>query len=110
MSSNSTRIRELNDAFRMSFTGGKIYMAAGVAALDDAAKTKVLTTVRNFSAFSKDNDPYGEHDFGNFTIDDEKYFFKIDYYSSRDPDLGSEDPSDPNETERVLTIMLAEEY
>ena len=110
MSENTARIRELNDAFRTSFTGGKVYMTDGVAALDDATKAKVLTSVRTFTAFSRDNDPYGEHDFGSFEIDGARYFFKIDYYSARDPDLGSQDPSDPAQTERALTIMLAEEY
>jgi Protein of unknown function (DUF3768) len=57
--------------------------------------------------------PYGEHDFGAFTFDHEgeslRIFWKIDYYA---PDLlhGSEDPADPAQTIRVLTIMLAEEY
>jgi hypothetical protein len=65
--------------------------------------------VRRFSEFGPDNDPHGEHDFGVFEHDGHRFFFKIDYY---DPDLrfGSEDPTDPEKTTRVLTIMLAEEY
>ena len=56
-----------------------------------------------------DNDPYQEHDFG-VTLDDRKLFWKIDYFDKRDPDLGAENPADAETTERVLTLMLAEEY
>ena len=56
-----------------------------------------------------DSDPYEEHDFGSFEADGRTIFFKIDYY---DPTLTvhSSDPSDAAVTERVITIMLAEEY
>ena len=63
-----------------------------------------------FDDFNADNDPHREHDFGSFELNGDKLFWKIDYYSTDDPDLGSEDPSDPAKTERVLTVMLAEEY
>jgi Protein of unknown function (DUF3768) len=55
------------------------------------------------------NDPYGEHDFGNFTLAGRKFFWKIDAYDAN-MEFGSEDPADPSQTTRVLTIMLAEEY
>jgi len=66
-------------------------------------------SVATFSDFDKENDPYGEHDFGNFTLAGRKFFFKVDYYDSN-MEFGSEDPADPSKTTRVLTIMLAEEY
>jgi len=103
------RIRELNDAFRRSFSGGKVMMTAGVAALSIVTKSKVLDTVRTFEAFTADNDPHGEHDFGSFEIDDRKVFWKIDCYDAA-MEFGSEDPADPSKTTRVLTIMLASEY
>lgn len=66
--------------------------------------------MREFSEFSEDNDPYGEHDFGAFDIEGAgKIFWKIDYYN-RTMDGGSDDPDDPGKTTRVLTIMLASEY
>jgi len=65
--------------------------------------------VKEFSDFTDDNDPWGEHDFGSFEHDGQKFFFKLDYYDNN-LEFGSEDPSDPVQTTRVLTVMLAEEY
>jgi hypothetical protein len=65
--------------------------------------------VARFDAFSPDNDPYREHDFGSVQVGEQTVFFKIDVY---DLDLRchSLDAADPSVTARVLTIMLAEEY
>jgi hypothetical protein len=103
------RIRLLNDSFRTTFVGGQVVMTPGVAELPADEKARVLLTVQGFAAFDAENDPHGEHDFGNFELAGETYFFKVDYYS---PDLkgGSEDPADPEKTTRVLTIMRADEY
>lgn len=103
------RIRDLNDAFRRSFAGGKVMMTAGVAAMTDEKRAEVFDQVRTFEVFNADNDPRGEHDFGNFEIDGRKLFWKIDYYDAA-VEFGSEDPADPSKTTRVLTIMLASEY
>jgi hypothetical protein len=94
----TARIRELNDALRTTFTGGRVMMSAGVAALDEAGQAAVLQKVRTFNAFDRDNEHNGV-----------RYFAKIDYYT---PDLsaGSEDPSDPAQTARVMTITRADEY
>ena len=103
------RIRELNDGFRSSFSGGRIMMTAGVIELPEAITAKALELVATFDQFSEDNDPHGEHDFGSFELVNRTFFWKIDYY---DPqcEFGSEDPADPAKTTRILTIMLAEEY
>jgi len=103
------QVRALNDAFRCSLSGGKVMMTAGIAALPDAARATVLDEVRTFEAFSADNDPLGEHDFGSLEVDGRKIFWKIDYYDAA-MEFGSEDPADPTKTTRVLTIMLASEY
>ncbi len=56
-----------------------------------------------------DNDPHGEHEFGNFELAGRTFFFKIDAYDT-EMRYGSPDPADPAKTTRVLTIMLADEY
>ena len=109
MSDNTARIREMNDVFRKTFEGGRIVMTIGVSALEANVKRQVLDKVRAFDEFTKDNDPHGEHDFGSFLIAGDRFFWKIDYYDAAMV-AGSEDPSDPAQTTRVLTIMLAEEY
>ncbi|MCP3475053.1 DUF3768 domain-containing protein [Bradyrhizobium sp. CCGUVB1N3] len=105
----SVRIRALNDAFRQTFQGGRVMMTSGVADLPDEVKAAVLQLVASFNQFTEDNDPHGEHDFGSFVLADQKLFWKIDYYDER-CEFGSEDPSDPKCTTRVLTVMSADEY
>src|SRR5690349_4244881 len=106
---STKKIRALNDAFRTSMTGGKVLLTAGVNVLPSDVKTMVIQSVETFSDFNEENDPYAQHDFGNFTITNRKFYFKLDYYDTN-MEFGSEDPSDPTKTTRVLTIMLAEEY
>ena len=103
------KIRELNDMFRTTMTGGRVLMTAGVDALPSDVKAMVIRKVVTFSEFTPDNDPHGEHDFGSFDLAGRKFFFKIDYFDAA-MQFGSEDPADPAKTTRVLTIMLAEEY
>ena len=103
------KIRELNDQFRKTFSGGKVLRTAGVASLPTIEQATILKMVQTFDNFSKANDPYGEHDFGAFDFDGITYFWKIDYYDN-DYLYLSPDAADPNVTNRVLTIMRADEY
>jgi hypothetical protein len=68
-----------------------------------------VTAVREFSDFTENNDPFGEHDFGIFELDGVTLFWKIDLYD-RSLAWASPDPADPAVTRRVLTILLAKEY
>ena len=111
---NVARIRELNDAFRKypwsdSRALGRTVVTAGVNAGGPEFVLRVLDAVAGFEKFTADNDPHHEHDFGNLEVDGQKIYFKIDYYDA-DCLYGSEDPSDPAKTCRVLTVMLATEY
>lgn len=106
---SAAKIRELNDRFRTTMTGGRVMMTAGVDALPSDVKVMVIRRVATFSDFTPDNDPHKEHDFGSFTLSGQKFFWKIDAYDA-DMQFGSEDPADPETTTRVLTIMPAEEY
>ena len=102
-------IRELNDAFRHTFVGGAVMITSGVEAMPPDQRRSLLQKVRSFDAFTEDNDPHAEHDFGAVDEGGERYFWKIDYYD-RDTEHGSPDPTDAAVTTRVLTIMCADEY
>ncbi len=115
MTSDKTRaaqIAALNDAFRQNRGGnGRQVMTAGVHAEGPEFVAKALARVATFDAFTADNDPYGERDFGSFEIDGQGVFFKIDYFEAGSGFTeGAEAPDNPDTTDRLLTIMLAEEY
>jgi hypothetical protein len=103
------RIRELNDAFRKTFAGGKMVMTASVAALPEMVKSSALVKMAEFNDFTVENDPHGEHDFLSFEHCNRTWFWKCDYYD-KEMDGGSEDPADRDKTTRVGTLMLAEDY
>lgn len=104
------RIAELNDLCRKAMgVAGRLFQTEGICSLSDADQSRIRELVETYDDFSEDNDPYGERDFGAFDFNGQKIFWKIDYYN-RALDAGSEDPSDPVVTCRVLTIMLASEY
>ena len=103
-------IAELNDLCRNAMgIGGRVFQTSGIQALSPAEQSAIREKVETFDAFTADNDPYGERDFGAFEHNGQRIFWKIDYYDST-LTKGSEDPSDPRQTVRVLTIMLASEY
>jgi hypothetical protein len=111
MSDTTTKkIAELNDLCRTAMgVTGKLFQTAGINALPLADQSAIREKVETFSDFTPDNDPHGERDFGAFEHNGNRIFWKIDYYD-RTMTKGSEDPSDPSQTVRVLTIMLASEY
>ena len=97
----------------------------GFRSLPDADQSQVRELIETFDAFTEDNDPHGERDFGTIyqlgdgrwttdrprVRDDERkrVFWKLDYYD-RGLRFVSEDAADPARTRRVLTIMLSDEY
>ena len=112
---DSERIGVLNDQARSlgpaSTNRVRWVITSGITALGPDGVVLAIQTVRDFTAFDQDNDPYGEHDFGTLDVDGKRLFFKVDYYRrGSDYTEGAEMPEDPNTTDRILTLMLAEEY
>lgn len=84
-------------------------MTAGIRDLPEDLKAAVVQAIRSFDAFTSDNDPYEEHDFGAVSVGGERVMFKIEYF-----DLTglrhSPDPGNADVTLRIMTVMLADEY
>lgn len=102
-------IRQLNDRLRQNLDTGIAVVTPGVAALGKDAVEQIFRTISVYDDFCHANDPYGEHDFGQFEAYGEKLFFKIDYFDKA-LNMHSPDPADPAVTTRVISVMLALEY
>jgi hypothetical protein len=109
MTTQTEAIRALNDDLRQNLSAGTALITPGIAALGAEAVARIVKTIAIYDDFCHANDPYEEHDFGSFEVDGQTIFFKIDYYDKALA-FHSPDPADPSVTERVITIMLAEEY
>ena len=109
MATQVERIRTLNDELRQHLLGGLAVMTPGVSALGPAAVDRIVKKISVFDDFCHANDPHEEHDFGSFEAEGHTIFFKIDYLDQT-LTYHSPDPADPSVTERVITIMLADEY
>jgi hypothetical protein len=109
MDAKTARIRALNDELRQNFAVGIAVMTPAVAALGAEVVERIVKTIAVFDDFCHANDPHEEHDFGAFDVDGHTIMFRIDYYD-RAMSRHSPDPADPSVTQRVITIMLAEEY
>lgn len=105
----TARIRELNDILRTTGVGGTIAFTGSLAGELEEYRLEVYERVRLFRDFSEGRDPYGEHDFGQLRVTGKDVMWKIDYYD-KTMEYGSEDPSDPEQTTRVLSIFFAEDY
>ena len=103
------RIQELNDRLRTTGQGGRIMVTRGIAALGQGELGRIMKAVAAFDEFSRNNDPWGEHDCAVLEVDGRRIAWKIDYYDQQ-LEYGSPDPADSAVTTRVLTVMLAEEY
>jgi len=122
----NTAIRTLNDAARFR-PGATCHCAIteGIEGLPMAQRVAILRQIIAYDAFTADNDPHNEHDFGTLyrlasgdwtqhrPEDAEQIaqtvFWKFDYYDNA-LEFGSAEPWNADVTTRVLTVMLASEY
>ena len=107
--SNISEIALQNDNFRKHLSQGTLVLTQGIRSNTKEDLEAIITKVRTFDTFDENNDPYGERDFGTFDYKGRRIFWKIDYYDQEFLYL-SPDVSNPRLTNKVLTIMYAEEY
>ena len=115
MTTRQTQIAAMNDRFRQEGPSravpGRMLTTAGIAALPSSLQAAIVARVQAFEAFTEDNDPHGEHDFGSIDLQGApRVFWKIDCYADAEIDAGSEDAADAARSFRVLTVILASEY
>jgi hypothetical protein len=94
-------IAQKNDLARTTFFNCRVVVSEALSR--SPKKEDVITAVREFNAFTPDNDPHGEHDCAFFEVDGERFFFKFDYYDEN-YEFYQEDGK------RVLTIGFASDY
>ena len=107
--SNAAQIAALNDAFRANPSLGTFVLTACILTDMPQDVAAILDKVRTFKDFNEGDDPYGLRDFVAFDFNGKKIFWKIDYYD-RNFEFASPDAADPAVTNRVLTVMYADEY
>ena len=106
---DTAKIRDLNDRFRQTLQGGTILFTPGVNAFPMDMKDRLIAAIRAFDDFNEDNEPRALHDFGEVTVDGQRFWFKLDLYDEN-LEYGSPDPADPRVTRRVMTVMQPSEY
>ena len=106
---NAEVIAQQNDDFRKHLSQGTLVLTQGIRSNTPEDLKEIITKVRTFDTFDENNDPYNEHDFGAFDFKGKKIFWKIDNYDREFLYL-SPDVSNPRLTNKVMTVMYAEEY
>ncbi|WP_120632615.1 DUF3768 domain-containing protein [Ruegeria sp. EL01] len=88
---------------------GRLLVTPGVVGLGAAFMQEAVRLTAEFDVFSPDADPYALHEMGVITVQGETVWWRIDLYDC-DYAYGADVPSDPDQTRRVLTILLPSEY
>ena len=105
----AARIKLLNENLRIHGRGGTIVMSPGIRALHTDTIDAIMAAVRSFNDFNRENDPFCEHNSAHLVVEGIKVFWHIEYRDSLGGEV-SEEPENPDATDRVLTVMLAEEW
>ncbi|MDY6807014.1 MAG: DUF3768 domain-containing protein [Cyanobacteriota bacterium] len=105
----SEAIALLNDRFRKGDRSlGEYKLSRQILALPKHKQKQLFKDLHEFSDFNYENDPGGERKQGAIAMDGVTYIWKIDYLDLSMTML-SEDPSDANQTTRILSLIRKDE-
>ncbi|PIE15352.1 MAG: hypothetical protein CSA68_06640 [Rhodobacterales bacterium] len=99
----------IEDTARPDGLEGKVFVPPGVMANGDDFVRMALPLTAKYSTFQQESDPYGLHEMGVITVFGIRVWWRIDLYDT-DYRYGSDAPADPEQTRRVLTVLLPSEY
>jgi len=104
-------IEAQNNAFRSTFSPfyGMVQFSNLCQALVPEKLNQLIKLVQSAGKTDEGDNPYGENDFGTVDLNNNTYYWKIDYYDST-YSYHSEDKSDLKKTNRLLSIMHCSEY
>lgn len=99
-----TTIIRLNDRLRTTFKGGRVQITPNVYQLDDRLRGRALSVLARYDRFHPDS----EHDWGTFIFAGYSFEWRIEYRGA-DESAHSPDPSDAEQTFRVLTLYAMDD-
>lgn len=99
--------RRHNDELRMHLLGGGTLVTQTIATFDLAKMRRLLEQLAKYDRFCAASDPSGEHAFGAFDFEGTPVVFHI---ATEPATRLASSQRHPIPAERIMTIMLAEEY
>jgi len=100
--------RALNDHFRKTGEGGIVTLSMGLHKLGQAEVGNVMKQLAGEKG-DKSVESGNEHDMGEIEIGNRTISWEIDYYNKELDDV-SGNPTNPEQTTRFMTLLLATEY
>lgn len=108
MARDREKNRSRNDELREHLLGGGTIASPKIAALDLSTLRRLIERLARYRGFSETSDQFDDHAFGAFDFESATVVFKIEVISFAPPPSSRSSIIDLDE--RVMTIMLAEEY
>ena len=100
--------RALNDHFRKTGQGGIVTLSMGLHKLGQAEVDNVMKQLAGEKG-DKSVEAGSEHDMGEIQVGNRTVSWEINYYNKELDDV-SDNPTNPDQTTRFMTLLLSTEY